>query len=289
MWKEEYKRLFLNFKTIIIIGVLVILGCMSFYYSWQFRAGFLEMKASLPADVDSVNLNIFLDYYKGLKFNINFFLTSDYIQFYLIVLLLFTGIFLSGELHKLINTGQENFILSRLQYKKHIKNLMIAQSMYIASIVFISALIIVLIGYILGGFGGDAIPIGLYLITNRIGLLLILAQMIVILLYVILANAISLFSNIFVKDKLVIQCFPFILFYLVPSVIVPNICNFFGIDYFLIHYFLPSTMLLGIDNILQSDAYFTLIKFYLLPILLYFLAFIVIYFWNRTKLGKNTL
>lgn len=289
MWKDEYKRLFFSYKTVIIILILISLGCFSFYYSWEFRADFLALKQNLPVDVDPVNLNILLNYYKGLKFNLNFFLTSDYIQFFLIILLLFSGIFLASELNKLVTSGQENFILCRTSYKKHIKNLLFAQSLYLCTIIFISALIIYALGYIIGGFGGTAVPMGMFNVNHQLGILLIIIQILAILVYVVLVNAICLLSNAFIKEKIIIQSLPFVLFYIVPTIIIVNICNVFSIDYFLIKYFLPSTLLYGIDTIIQAESYFVLIKFYLTPFLVYTIIVIIMYFINKMKFGKDAL
>ncbi len=289
MWKNEFKRLLKSYKTVIVIVVLVLLGGISFYFTMQTKMDFIKMKQSMPADINPTNLLEVLNYFKGLKFNIEFYLTSDFIQFYLIVLLIFVGIFLSSELHKRIVTGQENFILSRVRYKKEIFNLFVAQSLYIATIVLISSVLIIFIGYLVGGFGGDSVPFGMYKLTNSSGLFLIAIQILIILIYVILANAIALFSNVFIKDKIMIQIFPFFLFYIVPTIIVSYLCQLFSINHYLIKYFIPSTMLLGIDTIVQSESYFVLIKYYLLPFLVYLLLLIIIYVINKLKLGKDTL
>lgn len=289
MIKKEYFRHLLNKKTIIVLLILVTLGIASFYIDFKDRSLYIQQFNSKPSDVNLVAMEKLIDDYNGVKFNINFFTTSDFIQIYIIILLLFIGIFLSSEMQKMVESGQENYILCRTNYKKHSKDLFIAQSLYIETIIGISFLLITILGFIIGGTGSGVTTIGIYEFNFISSILLIIFQFIVISLLLILVNGISLFLNIYIKNKLVIQCIPIVLFLIVPLLVASSIGNIFLPVGKVIGLFVPFSMVLHSYFMLQEELTIMGLFDLLIPIVVYCGLFSFIFRINRKTYSKDCL
>ena len=93
MWKEEYKRNLFSAKTIIIIMILILVGCMSFFYTYEEKAYFISLQQDIPEDVNPERLAKNIENQNGIKFDLYFLLQSDFFEIYIIIILLFCGIF----------------------------------------------------------------------------------------------------------------------------------------------------------------------------------------------------
>lgn len=289
MWKEEFKKNFFNFKTIIIIVILVALGVMSFYYSYQEKYEFLQMQQEKPEDVNIEKLEEVIAGQNGLQFDINFMLQSDFFEIYIIVLLLFCGIFLSSKVREMIENGQINHIISRTTYKSYIKNILISQSAYIMAIVVISMVINLIIGYIIGGRGNGLAMIGTYNLNYPIFLLICIIQVIITSLFIILVNAISLLSSVFIKKKLLIQCLPFFVFLLLPLLISSTVGNIFYSIGTISSFFVPFQNLKGIYWILQYNFELLYLLAELLPYIIYIILFFILYKKNIKRFSEDCI
>lgn len=145
MWKEEYKRNLFSAKTIIIIMILILVGCMSFFYTYEEKAYFISLQQDIPEDVNPERLAKNIENQNGIKFDLYFLLQSDFFKIYIIIILLFCGIFLASSVHSFLDSGQINCVVSRTSYKKFINSILISQSLYIVTIISISLVAILTI------------------------------------------------------------------------------------------------------------------------------------------------
>lgn len=289
MWREELRKNFFNLKTIIIIIILICLGIMSFYYSYQEKYTFLQMQREKPEDVNLEKVSEVIEQQNGIQFDINFLLQSDYFEIYVIILLLFCGIFLSSKIREMVENGQINHIISRTSYKKYAKNILIAQSLYITIIISISMIVNLIIGYIIGGVGNGLGIIGSYSFNFAIFILICIIQIIITSLFVVLVNSISLMSSVFIKKKLLIQCLPFFVFLLLPLLISSTIGNIFYSIGTITSYFVPFQNLKGIYWILQYDFDILYILAELLPYITYIILFRILYKKNIKKFSEDCI
>lgn len=289
MWKTEFKRYFFSKNTLIILFALISIGLISFYVSYNDRQGFLETLSMNHEDVDNTRMIGLIADYNGIKFVLDFLLTSDFIQIYLILLFLFFGIFLTPVLQGMIESGQENFILSRMTYKEHVNVLLKSQSTYIAVIVSISIIFLAAIGYIWGGVGSGVTGIGNYTVNFGWFLVICIFQIILLILLSVLVNAICLLLNMVIKNKLVLQSLSFGLFIVVPMVISSTIGNLISSIGDIVSAFVPFNLVISPYWFLQYDFDFTYLITVFIPIITYYLLFQYLYSKNIAMYSKDCL
>lgn len=289
MWKTEFKRYFFSKNTLIILIALVSLGLISFYVSYSDRQGFIETLSMNYKDVDSTKMRELVADYNGIKFVLDFLLTSDFIQIYVILLFLFFGIFLTPVLQNMIQNGQENFILSRMTYKEHVNVLLKSQSLYIAVIVSITMIILTAVGYIWGGVGSGSTNIGNYTINFGWFLIITFFQIILLILLSVLVNGICLLSNIIIKNKLIIQSLSFSLFIVMPMIISSTIGNLVTIVGNITGAFVPFNIVSSSYWFLQYDFDFIYIMMAFIPLIIYYLLYRFLYIKNTTMYSKDCL
>lgn len=289
MWKEEFKRDFFNIRTVIIIISLILLGIISFFYSFQEKSVFREMLIEQPIDVNLDRVEEVVNGLNGIQFNINYILQSDFFEIYVIILLLFCGIFLSSRIREMIDSGQINYILTRIPYKKYAKNLFISQSLYILVIISISIFISSLIGYMVGGIGNGMGSIGDYSFGFIIFIVITVVQILLTSIFMILVNGISLFLSVYVKKKLVIQSMPFFIFLLFPLIISSTIGNSFNFIGTITSYFVPFQNLKGIYWILQYHFDILYILAEILPYTTYIVLLFIVYKKNIKHFSEDCI
>lgn len=104
----------------------------------------------------------------------------------------------------------------------------------------------------------------------------------------VLINSCTLLASCFIKNKYILQAFPLFMFLILPQLIVSTLGN---VSSFIGNITLPFVLwneLMAIDNIINDyelNGMFsnTEIIYYLIPILTYFILFIVLYCINLKK------
>lgn len=289
LWLTEFKRYFFSKKTLIIIFVLLLLGFISFYISYNDRQSFIHTLSMNYEDIDKTKMLTLIDNYNGIQFVIDFMLQSDFFQIYVIVLFLFFGIFLSPTLHSMIETGQENFILARISYKEHVKTLIKAQSAYIASLIIITMSLLTCIGYLAGGVGSGIGSVGEYTFGIWGFLLICIVHIILTTMFSVLVNALCLLSNIIIKNKFLIQSLSFALFTMAPMVISSTLGNIISTVGHIAGAFVPFTSLSAIYWILQYKFNFSYVIVIIAPYIVYMLLLIRLYKTNVKIFSRDCL
>ncbi len=287
--KMEFKRYFFSKKTFIIIFLLLILGLISFYVSYNDKQSFINTLSMNYEDIDNIRMQELISNYNGIKFVIDFMLQSDFFQMYVIILFLFFGVFLAPTLHNMIESGQENFILSRTSYKRHAEILIKSQSAYIASIVGITMVILAIIGYIVGGIGSGIGSIGEYTFGIWGFLLICIIHILLTITFTVLVNGLCLFSNVVIKDKYFIQSLPFALFIMTPIIISSTLGNIIAVIGHVFGAFVPFTSLSVIYWTLQYRFDFSYLFVIALPYVFYVFLLIKLYKNNIKNFSKDCL
>jgi hypothetical protein len=102
-----------------------------------------------------------------------------------------------------------------------------AQSLYIASLVFISTLISFALGLIVGGTYFETILIGDRYLSLPSALLVIAVQTILLVLFVCIVNAICSLTSLSIRNRYVLQALPLCGFTLLPFVLCSTIANIY--------------------------------------------------------------
>lgn len=289
MWKVEFKRYFFDKKTLMIYLVLFFLGLLSFYVSYNDKQMFVDILSMNYEDIDTKKMEVLIADYNGIKFVLDFLLTSDFIQLFLIVFFIYFGVFLSPTLQTMISTGQENFIISRISYREHVKVLLISQTIYISLILCSTISVLAVIGYIWGGVGSGVTGIGQYDINFGWFVLICILQILIIILFSTFVNAICLLSNIIIKNKVVIQSLSFGLFIIFPMIISSTVGNIITMIGNIAGNFVPFTGISSIYWLLQYRFEISYLVVTFIPFIVY--GFVLSYIYNRNvaKYSVNCL
>lgn len=199
------------------------------------------------------------------------------------------GIFISSKVEKFRESGQINYFVARTDYKKYLKSMLLAHSLYILSIVAISIFIILSLGVIITGKLIGPAYLGIYDI-NFLGFLgIVLLQIFLISFFAILINGISEVLNVWIKNKIIVQTIPFAFFTLVPMTISSTLGNIFITFGNVITLFVPFVGLKGLMNLVQSNSTYMDVITMALPFVCYTVLFIVLYKINIKKYMENCL
>ena len=278
MWKNEFLRNFCSIKTLIVLVLLISIGIMNIKYEYNSYQNF-EHLYNTYVGVENTDINAngalkMMEYYNGMEFGIRFLLKSEFIEINAIILFLFVRI---------------NYFVARTDYKKYLKSMLLAHSLYILSIVSISIFIILSLGVIITGKLIGPAYLGIYDI-NFLGFLgIVLLQIFLISFFAILINGISEVLNVWIKNKIIVQTIPFAFFTLVPMTISSTLGNIFITFGNVITLFVPFVGLKGLMNLVQSDSTYMDVITMALPFVCYTVLFIVLYKINIKKYMENCL
>lgn len=196
---------------------------------------------------------------------------------------------MSSKIEKMRESGQINFMISRTDYKKYLKSILKADSLYILSMVTISIFMILLLGFIVTGKFSGPSSIGIYDVNCWGFLGIVIFQIFIISLFAILITEISAILNVWIHNKIVIKTFPFSVFTLVPMIISSTIGNIFITFGNIIVLFVPFKGLRILTEILTEDVKLIDILGMLLPFVFYIILFIFLYKINVKKYTENCL
>lgn len=288
MWADEYKRYLKSKKTYIIL-VLVLVTVVSFIISLEDKQMFMDQMGSNSPDLNKSALEQLIRNYTGFRFFFDFWFVSDFFLAYLIILFLWVGVFLSSSLEKQREDGFGNFLITRTSYTYYLRSKLIAQSLYISTVVFIASFISLIIAFCIGGFRFDFLSIGFYDLNQIKTILIFLLQVLLIIFYTVLVNGICLMSNFMIKNKYIIQCLPVVAFSLIPMLGASTIGNIIQPLGEVLICFIPGNALKSINYIFQES--FSIESYFLCfaPFVVFCICLGVLYWGNKKKFSENYL
>lgn len=149
--KQEYKRNLFSYKTFIFLAIFILLTGLSFYFSYVEKFDLINQLNNPAEDLNVEALKNWLATYNGFEFFFQFYEMSDEFQVSIILIYAWIGIFLSSELAKQRASGFGNMIVIRNGYSNYAKSLLIAQSLYLASLFGLVMLIQLIAAFLMGG------------------------------------------------------------------------------------------------------------------------------------------
>ena len=293
MWKNDYKRYFFSKNTAFILAILIGISAISFFFSLGDKNMFMDMysleSVNQSPDINLERLELLIEQYTGLQFLFDFWFVSDLFPITMILLYAWVGIAFAPQLQIEKENALGNLLIIRGGYKKRAKALFTAQSLYIATIIFISILISFICALFFGGFRFNGLIIGDYELKFFQALLLILFQIGWVSIIIIMANATSLFCNHIIKNKYVLQILPFLMFAFLPMLLGSTIGNISELFARIIIYFNPWEISTALHLIIQQHFDATYILLSLSPVILSIVILIFCYMTNIKTHVKDYL
>lgn len=269
---KEYKRL-LKSKQSLIIAILFIIGAISFYMSFCEKQMFVEMlHEDFSSDLNRENLTRLVNNYNGIQFMFNYWFSSDFAQITIYVLYVWVGIFMTPNLLLQKEDGFGNLVMTRTPYKVYVKNNVLAQTLYIFTVVAVASVLQLILALAWGGVTGGT-SIGSYELTVLEVALVIVVQVVSLTLYVSFVNGICMMCSTFVKNKYVLQALPLIVFAIIPMLTASTLGNLSEVFASVIIYFDAHNVSVWISNIFQSFFDAKEILYNVFPLVIYGLIF----------------
>ncbi|MGN0380090.1 MAG: hypothetical protein ACI4EU_10925 [Butyrivibrio sp.] len=250
MIKQNYRRYLLSYKTIVILAASFILTLISYYFSYQEKMGYVSQMSGQAVDFNRDVMQRLIDRYNGFGFFFDSYFMSDTSFIYFLVLYAWVGIFVSSELQGNMESGYGNFIVTRCRYSRYVKDTIISQSLYIATV--IAATVVIQVAAAFTVAGTSALNYQNY--SSVESAMLIVAQYGILTLYCILVNIISSSLGFWFRNKYVVQMIPLVLFAVIPLIIGSTLANVFSWGYGLFVVISPFEYMTVIYNLMSEYA-----------------------------------
>ncbi|MBY6037165.1 hypothetical protein KUV80_10890 [Fictibacillus nanhaiensis] len=208
---QEFLRYYKSkFNAILTVVLSIIVGA-SYYSTYLQKKEWVDVMHSGAKDVNVEKVSAIISGYTGSYYFESFLFSSDYNSLAALILLIGFGISLGSITFKSVQSNYGTMVVTRMSYKNYLKKVLIAQALYMSTYVIGFFLIVfVLTVLFLGGilispnsFVGN-LSIMQYLAFLGISIIHLSVYIIVIIL-------ITTVSPLFLKNRYVIQLFPFII------------------------------------------------------------------------------
>ena len=231
MIKQEYKRYLISKGNIIFLAASIIPVVMSYYSTWLQKMDWITQYHNPDDDVSSAE--DFLTIAKGYNcftYLSDFLFSADFMIYFLWILLIgFTAV--SGTMlvrHR--RDGYGNMLVPRMGFRSYLKDMVIAQNLYILTVMSIYFFVLVGVTFVIFPPTENeyfVTTITFYNDTKVMPLLLQLAkQYLVIMVYVVLVMNITMLSGNVIRNCYIVQFLPVII-YLLPALIQSPIETFY--------------------------------------------------------------
>ena len=250
---------------------------------------FISQLIDTSPDLNVENLEILIAQYTGFRFLFDSWFVSDLYFLNLFILYTWVGVYLVPQLQIEKEKGYGNLLAIRLEYKERVKNLLLSQSLYIFSIIFITTIVSFFVAIIVGGTSFNGLFIGIYTFNLIQSLVLIFIQILWISIIVIVINAICLLSNYIIENKYALQALPVFIFAFLPIVTATTIGNISDIFARSIIYFVPWEMANALHYVIQENFNFIAILLSIMPIIFGVLLISILYWGNTKKYSRDYL
>ncbi|WP_350343130.1 hypothetical protein PRVXT_002410 [Proteinivorax tanatarense] len=271
MLKNEYLRFLKSKFNFVLIFFMSILVALSYYSTYLDKQEWIKVLNSGAEDVNLAAVEKMVNGYTGVAYFDRFIFGDFYIVFILVALIGF-GIHLCSTTFSNLQSGYGSLLVSRLGYERYIKNLVIAQVLYIFTFILLFHTVLLLGSIAIGGtgFAQDITTFTRLGDINGINYIFALtAQIIMGPIFVSLVVSLVSLSTPYLKNKYLIQISPFFVYFifLFISSTIGNISPTFGT---VTRYFVPDSFLKSVyfNSISHTSLLDTVLSFVALPLLL---------------------
>lgn len=287
---QESLRYFKSKISIILTIILSIIVAASYYSTYLEKKEWIDVLNSGDADVDLQLVSEIIGGYSGSYYFESLLFSNDYNSLVVIVLLIGFGVSISSKMFETLQTNYGTMVISRTRYKTYLTKTLISQIIYMACYIAIFFLAVFFIFLFISNTGlnlsANSFAKGASISTY---LSLFVVTIIQLSIYVISIVLISSLSPVFLKNKYIIQFFPFIIImitYLIGNVL-GNINNSFA---FITSFFILDNILFSIQSFFNSSELpFTIIMRSTLFIIFSLVILYIIYKANIKKFSKDYL
>lgn len=213
---EIFNKLIKSKMTIIFILIIVVIGIFSFYNSWtELNADKVQLEN--PAeDLNVENVEKSLRENKASNMLIKLLYLTLSKELIFMSFLVFIGLFLGNKFNHDLTSGYGNLMMTRLSYSSYVKNIISAHRKYLFVLTFVPFIMLYVIAFIVNGFDAGIGFIGEYELGGFQVTLLYFGQIFLWFFYFIVINEITLFVNVLINNKYIIQAVPSIGFGVLP-------------------------------------------------------------------------
>ena len=231
MIKQEYKRYLRSKGNIIILFLSVVPIVVSYYTTWLEKMDWIRQYQNPGSDIsDAEGFLTLANGYNCFTYLSEFLFSSDFMVFFLWIMLIGFAAVSGTVLYSHCRNGYGNLLVSRIGFKKYQKNVLIAQNLYILTIMGIQFVLLVGVTFVLLPPAENeyfVTALTLYDTTNSVSQLFVLIkQYMVMVIYVLLVMDVTLFSGCVLSNRYIIQFLP-IMIYLVPGLIISVMETFY--------------------------------------------------------------
>jgi hypothetical protein len=114
LWKHDYFKYLFSKKTIFILCILLILSCISYFFSLSDKNMLISQLSDTSPDLNVQDLEILIAQYTGFKFLFDSWFLSDLYFLNLFILYTWVGVYLVPQLQIEKEKGYGNLLAIRL-------------------------------------------------------------------------------------------------------------------------------------------------------------------------------
>ncbi|MCZ0702257.1 magnesium-transporting ATPase (P-type) [Natronobacillus azotifigens] len=289
MIKKEFMRYMRSKFHFLLLLILVSIGLASYYFSFLELELFRGQLNTVSQDLNRGALQSLIDNFGSMVYFTDFIFSNDFYQLFIIILFLGMGVSLSSTTMRYMKSGLGNTVVVRTGYKRFLKELIIAQSLYIAVLIMIVMSLLFIIALIISG--GSLSPVNLgessFAFVQMLGI--VIAHIGILIVFSVVVNSITLLTPLFIKNLYIIQSFPAVMFIVIPIILgstLANLSPFLGqVSYIMI----PFITLATIPDYFITDISSTSAMIQLIPILFLIILAFIIFRLNVYRFSKEYL
>lgn len=211
--------------TKIILVSCLILGALSFVFSNAIVISSQQLLLDPPEGINVENVEYYATNWRALYNYFRYIYESPLHDLFVFGFLGFIGVFLSPQYLADARSGFGNFYMTRTMYRKYSKEVWVAQSIYIVCLVAVSYFSVFCLHFILSGSQFGSFELIRREMSMGWGFVIALAQIVLMSVYFILVNSVSIQLATFIKNPYVMLAVPLVVFGFVPTVITGTIAK----------------------------------------------------------------
>jgi len=216
MLKLEFKRYLFSKGTVVFLVVITAINAVSWGSSLYEQSMLLEQNLRFTVESGGDSLYIV---YNGWTFLYNLWFNSGTAPMTIYFVYAWLGVVLTSRLFVEQANRFGNLVITRQRYKKRFHTILLAQSLYIMTLVGAYILISVIGSLVLGGIPTEATPVGVAVYGWREWVGISILQFLWLSIAFISVNSFCLLLNQWIKQKHLLQLLPFFLFVIVPAIL----------------------------------------------------------------------
>jgi len=230
MAKLMYKQLLFSKHTVFILLILLATSVLSFGYSFMSRLMWINLVETGTYGGSLERTLELIENYNGTQFirEMWFNPVTEAAVLKIILLIAWIGVYFTAQLQIERENGFGNLVITRSSYAERFRNILLSQTLYIVTVMFVYVFLSVLLAFLVGGVPSTGFRLGDGDYIGRLSLLgTYFAQFVWLSVMLSAFNAFSLVCSAWIRHKLLLRILPFLLYIIIPDVVGTIIGNTF--------------------------------------------------------------